>query len=129
MYKRYAASTEQGATVWPMLTVREQITYTFELVRPSLSAQEKVAAVDEMIESLGLLSCQDVKAGSGLSGGELRRLSLAAALSKRPSLLFLDEPTSGLDSAAAAGVMDVVSPLATAANTAVLCVIHQPSEA
>ena len=129
MYKRYAASAEQGATVWPMLTAREQITYTFELARPSLSAQEKVAAVDEMIESLGLLSCQDVKAGSGLSGGELRRLSLAAALSKRPSLLFLDEPTSGLDSAAAAGVMDLVSQLATAANTAVLCVIHQPSEA
>jgi ABC-type multidrug transport system ATPase subunit len=129
LYEEHAAAVEQTASVWPMLTVREQLAYTFELVRPSLNANERKAAIDEMLDSLGLMKVQHVKAGGGLSGGELRRLSLAAGLAKRPSLLFLDEPTTGLDSAAAAGVMDVVSQLAKMANTAVICVIHQPSEA
>ena len=65
--------------------------------------------------------------GGGLSSGQRRRLSLAIALTKQPSMIFLDEPTSGLDSAAAAKIMHFLKVTAKQTNIPILCTIHQPS--
>jgi ABC-type multidrug transport system ATPase subunit len=50
----------------------------------------------------------------GMSGGERRRLSLAAELIAEPRAFFGDEPTSGLDSAQAQKVIDLVVALTRA---------------
>ncbi|GAA1492211.1 hypothetical protein GCM10009627_05570 [Curtobacterium herbarum] len=58
-----------------------------------------------------------------LSGGEQRRLALAAVIATRPPVLVLDEPTSGQDRATWSAVVEHLGALADA-GTAVVVVTH-----
>jgi ABC-type multidrug transport system ATPase subunit len=65
----------------------------------------------------------------GLSGGERRRLSIAAGILAEPAVLFLDEPTSGLDSFAALSVMTHLQGMARGSGRIIISTIHQPRSA
>ena len=51
------------------------------------------------------------KKAKTLSGGYMRRLSIAMALISEPEILFLDEPTLGLDVISRAELWDVINEL------------------
>jgi len=129
-YDQHCAYVQQFDTLWPSLTARDHLVYAMSLFQPTLSSAERNAAIDQLVKDVGLEDAQHTKAGNefmrGLSGGLKRRLSIALALAKKPSVLFLDEPTTGVDSASAVMMMSFLKEYAKKANIAVVCTIHQP---
>ncbi|KAF5931302.1 hypothetical protein HYC85_032175 [Camellia sinensis] len=113
------------------LTVRETITYSAYLRLPTAMSKEEVhGIVEATIIEMGLQDCADRLIGNwhlrGVSGGEMKRVSIGLEILTRPRLLFLDEPTSGLDSASAFSVIQTLRNVARDGRT-VISSIHQPS--
>lgn len=80
----------QAPSVYQDLTVLENLRYF-----AAMTGAPK-ARVPEIIKEVGLGGHERQLSGS-LSGGQLSRVSLAAALMGNPELLVLDEPTVGID--------------------------------
>lgn len=61
---------------------------------------------------------------SELSGGMMKRASLARAIALDPELLFLDEPTAGLDPSSASGVDELVLKLRDLFGLTIVMITH-----
>src|SRR4051794_4593257 len=81
-------------------------------------------AVEEVALVLGIAGLLDRQVET-LSGGELQRVALAAALAHRPRLLVLDEPTSQLDPVAGDELVWLLRRLNEEWGTAVLMAEHR----
>ncbi|MBV9410435.1 MAG: DUF2232 domain-containing protein [Acidimicrobiia bacterium] len=95
-------------------------------LRFGLPAEEHID-VDELLRTVGLEGFAGRETAT-LSGGELQRLAIAAALARRPALLVSDESTAMVDPAGRRQVMDVLRQLPTR-GTAVVHVTHHLNEA
>jgi ATP-binding cassette, subfamily C, bacterial CydC len=131
-------ASERAATIG-LLTQRT------ELFRDTIAGNMRVAAPDATEAQLwdalaaveldakvrampGGLQARLGEAGSGLSGGEARRLALARVILKSAPVWLLDEPTAGLDEGLAVRVMANVMHHAGGA-TVVVAAHHQRESA
>jgi putative ABC transport system ATP-binding protein len=109
----------QSGNLIPFLTALENVRLAIKLAGGRASERR----ARELLAELGLggrLHHPPRK----LSGGEMQRVSVAAALANDPALLLADEVTGELDSATAEQVLDVILKASTERGLSVLLVTH-----
>jgi energy-coupling factor transport system ATP-binding protein len=105
-----------------MGTVRAELGFALENrgARPAAVAR----AVEEAALALGIAHLLS-RSTAELSGGELQRVALGAALAGAPSLLLLDEPTSQLDPVAGDELIALLRRLNEDADVTILLAEHR----
>ncbi len=102
----------QSGGIYPSVT-------PFELLDLLRNFYPNARKPEELLELVGLAD----SAGTHyrhLSGGQQRRLALAAAIVGRPKLLFLDEPTSAMDPQARRATWDLIEDQRNQGTTIIL---------
>jgi phospholipid/cholesterol/gamma-HCH transport system ATP-binding protein len=94
------------------------------LEHTDMQAKEIGELADLKIALAGLPAGAGALKPSELSGGMIKRASLARALALDPELLFLDEPTSGLDPISAAAFDELIRDLADSLDLTVFMITH-----
>ena len=120
--QRWGVMFQHGG-LFGSLTVSENI---------GLPLHEHTALHDRLIDEIsawkltmtGLAPEAGAQYPSELSGGMMKRASLARALVMDPELLFLDEPTAGLDPQSAGGVDELVRKLRDQFGLTVVMITH-----
>jgi len=108
--------TFQNIRLFPQLTVRENI----EAATPSGTGD---GPIDEVSAWFGLESVQGEKAVS-LPYGMQRRLEIARAVVRRPTLLLLDEPAAGMNEAESDELLENIRRIRSGTGCSVVVVDH-----
>ena len=120
--QRWGVMFQHGG-LFESLTVLENV---------GLPLREHTALGDRLIDEIagwklamtGLKPEVGAQYPSELSGGMMKRASLARALALDPELLFLDEPTAGLDPDSADGVDELVRRLRDQFGLTIVMITH-----
>jgi phospholipid/cholesterol/gamma-HCH transport system ATP-binding protein len=120
--QRWGVMFQHGG-LFGTLTVRDNV---------GLPLREHTDLAGELIDELaawkitlsGLAPEAGLQYPTELSGGMLKRASMARALALDPELLFLDEPTAGLDPTGASGIDTLVRSLHELYQSTIVIITH-----
>jgi ABC-type lipoprotein export system ATPase subunit len=116
----------QRGNLHPLLTVGENVALPLVLDRRPRS--EISRRTEEALSAVGLESRRHQPVRT-LSGGEIQRVAIAAAVVHQPVLLIADELTGELDEAMTQTVLDLLDDVRRSRETSILTVTHNPAVA
>jgi putative spermidine/putrescine transport system ATP-binding protein len=124
--KRDMGMVFQAYSLFPHMTVRQNVAFGLRLRRVSADARDRRAI--EMLDLVGL-STQADRYPHQISGGQQQRVALARALAIAPQVLLLDEPLSALDAKVRAQLRDQIRRIQLEVGITTLFVTHDQEEA
>lgn len=98
-------------------TVAEEV--MFGPLQMDMSHEDAAKRAQDVLSMLGIAHLSK-RAPHKLSGGEKKKVAIAAALATNPAVLLLDEPTNNLDPRSQAWLMDTLAELSAAGKTIIL---------
>lgn len=116
----------QAYTLFPWLTVRQNIEFGLELRNVPPAEREKIAL--DYIERIGLKGFENAYP-KHLSGGMQQRVAIARALANDPSILLLDEPFGALDAQTRVLMQEMLVEVWEELRKTVVFVTHDVEEA
>ncbi|SFT28530.1 ABC transporter ATP-binding protein [Paenibacillus sp. BC26] len=116
----------QGYTLFPWLTVRENIEYGPKL--KGISTLERRAISNHFLKVIKLEAFASAYPKQ-LSGGMKQRVAIARALANRPKVLLMDEPFGALDAQTKLEMQEMLLEVWEKEKTTVLFITHDIDEA
>ena len=113
----------QGGALFDSLNVSENITF-FAQKLYSLKNKEVKELASQKLKSVGLSDRILDLYPAELSGGMLKRVSLARAICTDPKIIFFDEPTTGLDPIMANVINDLIIKIREELGATTIAITH-----
>ena len=117
--RQHVSYMMQNKDYVPSLTVKENIILSCQVSELSYSSQQ----LKKIVTQLGIQDFMN-QYPSQLSGGQLKRVSIAKALLKDSSIILCDEPTGALHASQAQEVMKLLQTISQ--DALVIIVSHDP---
>lgn len=131
-FRRRCSYVDQdpGSALPPHESVRDILVRALRR-RPGASRRYSDAHLLGILEPFGLSDLTGIldRTSRQLSGGQRRRVGVAAGIASQPELIIFDEPTAGLDSDAANSVVEAVRTSHQLAGATTILITHDVSRA
>jgi NitT/TauT family transport system ATP-binding protein len=128
---RERAMVFQDYSLYPWLTVLQNIRFSTRLRANARSAAADTSIADRSLQLLELMGLERVRDShpNALSGGMRQRVAIARALVNKPELLLMDEPFGALDAQTREVMHDLILHILALEKRTIVFVTHDVEEA
>jgi phospholipid/cholesterol/gamma-HCH transport system ATP-binding protein len=113
----------QSSALYDSMNVYQNLAFPLIMNYRDLSKKEVSKAVEEVLESVGLID-KLYQMPSDLSGGQRKRVGIARMLILKPEIMLFDEPTAGLDPITSSEIIELINEVRKQNNASSLIITH-----